>query len=65
MGGYPILCLMPMFNRTQILTNCVFILITEQVLKTHQERLFFYISKNTADTLPDPPGATAPLTLFM
>lgn len=48
-----------MFNCTYILTNCVFILITDQLLKTHKERLFFYLSKNTADTLHDPSGVTA------
>lgn len=59
MGGYPIFCLMCMFNCTYVLTNRVFILMTDQVLKTHKERLFFYLSKNTADTLHDPSGVTA------
>lgn len=65
MGGYPIFCLMRMFNCTHTSTNCVFILITDQVLKTHKERLFFYLSKNTADTLHDPSGVTALLVLFI
>lgn len=65
MGGYPIFCLMCMFNCTYILTNCVFILITGQLPNTHKERLFFYLSKNTDDTLHDPPGAIALFILFM
>lgn len=64
MGGYPIFCLMRMFNCTRTSTNCVFILITDQVLKTHKERLFFNLSKNIADTLHDPSGATALFVLF-
>jgi len=64
MGGYPIFCLKCVLNCTYILNNCVFILITDQVLKTHEERLLFYLSKNPADTLHDPPGATALFILF-
>lgn len=64
MGGYPIFCLMCMFNCTYTLTDRVFILITGRLLKTHKERLFFYLSRNTADTLHDPPGATALFVLF-
>lgn len=64
MGGYPIFSLMSMFDCTRTSTNCVFILITDQVLKTHKERLFFYLSKNTADTLHDPSGVSALFVLF-
>lgn len=55
---------MCMFNCTYTLTDRVFILITGRLLKTHKERLFFYLSRNTADTLHDPPGATALFVLF-
>lgn len=64
MGGYPMFCLMCMFNCTYTLTDRVFTLITGQLLKTHKERLFFYLSRNTADTLRDPSGATALFILF-
>lgn len=33
-------------------------------MKTHKERLFFYLSKNTADTLHDPSEVTVLLVLF-